>query len=269
MTKYLWMNLKVTLKNPHLIFWAILFIEFWVFMWAYVFGSWLPSDASVIQGYTAAAYSNLLTISISSVAMALVNSILYASRSLRFVTKYTSLSSARFLIENLVSSVFTLLIVSGILFLSTGLVFSSRFGFPIPVDNPVGLAFVTLLGTILIYVLSVTLGLLIIALRAFRFANFLSSLPLIFAFVTYSALWIDFNSAIYLSPFNVLASLMYYYFCSEIPPTGNYFMAGHRTFVNLNLAWLSLLTYILVLTAVSMALLRKVKGVSIEEIRLT
>ena len=193
MTKYLWMNLKVTLKNPHLIFWAILFIEFWVFMWAYVFGSWLPSDASVIQGYTAAAYSNLLTISISSVAMALVNSILYASRSLRFVTKYTSLSSARFLIENLASSVSTLLIVSGILFLSTDLVFSSRFGFPIPIDNPIGLAF-----------------------------------------VTYSALWIDFNSAIYLSPFNVLASLMYYYFCSKIPPTGNYFMAGHRALNLLN-----------------------------------
>jgi len=269
MSKYLWMNLKNMIKNPHLIFWSIFFIEFWVFMWAYVFGSQLPPIAEVIQRFTAAAYGNLLMISISSVAITLVQSILYASKSIRFVTKYTSLSSTRFFIENLASSALTLLIVSGIIFTSTLGIFSLRFGIPIIVENPLGLASITFLGMILIYSLSVMLGLLIIALRIPRFANFLSSLPLIFAFITYANLWVDFKLAVYISPFNSLVSLIYYYFCGDIPPTGNYFMSGQKVLVDLNLALIVVIGYILAFSMLSVALLRRTRGVSIEEIRLS
>jgi hypothetical protein len=42
------MNVKSLLTNPYLIFWSILFIEFWVFMWVFVFGgdfALIPGDA--------------------------------------------------------------------------------------------------------------------------------------------------------------------------------------------------------------------------------
>ena len=39
MTKYLKMNAKSLLTNPYILFWSILYIEFWVFMYAYIFGN--------------------------------------------------------------------------------------------------------------------------------------------------------------------------------------------------------------------------------------
>ena len=42
MTKYFNLNLKLLLTNPSLIFWAIIFVEYWVFMWVFVFSGGLP-----------------------------------------------------------------------------------------------------------------------------------------------------------------------------------------------------------------------------------
>ena len=125
------------------------------------------------------------------------------------------------------------------------------------------------LGTLFIYALSLFLNLFIVTLRAPRSASFISFLPLILAFTAYSALWIDFGSAVYLSPFNCITSVCYYYFSGESPPTGNFFMPGEKTLVNVGLSLSSLIIWLVFLLILDILLLKKMRGVGVEDIRIT
>ena len=97
MTKYLSENFKSMLTNPYLLFWSILFIEFWVVLSFYVFGNTIPPIVEVVRVYMATVYGNLLMLSISTAATGVTMSLLYASRSIRYITKYTRLSPSRFI----------------------------------------------------------------------------------------------------------------------------------------------------------------------------
>jgi hypothetical protein len=271
MTKYLEMNAKSLLTNPSLFFWSILFIEFWVFMWAYVFGgsSGIPPMEEAVRAYTAMGYGNLLMLSLSGACTTIANSLLYSSRSVRFITKYTKLSPTRFLIENLLSSLAVLLVISGIMFMSVFFVFSSKFGlFPLPV-NPAGLAIGTFIGTLFIYALSLFLNFIIIVLKAPKSASFLISfLSLILGYTAYMALWVDFGVASYILPFNCIVSVCYYFFTGQSPPTGNYFTQHTGTLVDANLALASLMIWVIMLIILDVVLLKKMRGIGLEEMRI-
>jgi hypothetical protein len=268
MTRYLEMNAKSLLTNPYIIFWSILFIEFWVFMWAYVFFQEIPSNEEVLRIYTATAYGNLLMLSLSGACVTIASTLLYSSKSIRYVTKYTKLSPSRFLLENLLSSLVVLLAISGIMFMSVLLVFLGRFGVFILPLNLAGLLLSIFLGTLFIYVLSLFLNLAVVVLRAPKSSSFISFLPLLLGFSSYMALWIDFGIASYLSPFNCIVSVCYYYFSGKSPPTGNFFMPGNKTLVDINLALLSLVAWTVALVALDIVLLKKMRGVSADEIRI-
>lgn len=267
MTKYFQMNLKTLLKNPYLLFWSILFIEFWVFMWAYVFGAYTQLNEEAIRRYLAAAYGNLLMLSLSGAAITIANGLLYASKSIRFITKYTKLSPSRFILENLLSSLIGLMIISGVMFVSVMIVFYTKFGMLILPVNFGGLLFGILLSTLFIYVLSLFLNMLIVILRTPKSASFIAFLPIIFAFTAYSALWIDFGIIAYLSPFNCIVSICYYFFSGEKPPTGDYFTPGEKNLVNINYTLASLAIWLAFLIIVNALLLKKMRGIGIEEIR--
>jgi len=268
MTRYLEMNAKSLLTNPYLIFWSIFFIEFWVFMWAYVFGNGIPPIEEAVRAYTAMGYGNLLMLSLSGACITIANSLLFSSRSVRFVTKYTKLSPSRFLLENILSSLIALLAVSGIMFISVFLVFSSKFGmFPLP-TNVGGLIFSTFIGTFFIYAMSLFMNLVIVILRAPKAASFISFLPLILGFTAYMALWIDFGVASYILPFNCIVSVCYYFFAGQSPSTGNYFAPGEKTLVDINLALASLLAWAAMLIVLDIILLKKMRGIGVEEMRM-
>jgi len=270
MTKYFEMNVKSLLTNPYLIFWSILFIEFWILMWVFVFGNEIPPLEEAVRLYMASAYGNLLILSLSGACVTIGGSILYSSKSIRYVTKYTRLSPSRFLFENLVSSLVVLLIVCAVMLLSVIALFYSKFALFIVPVNPIGLAGSLLLSTLFIYALSLFLNLLIVTLKAPKSANFISFLPLIFGFVSYSALWIDFKAAVYVSPFNCITSICYFAASGEIPPAGNFFAPPNsQTLVDVNLALISLIAWTVVLIVVDVLLLRKMRGVGVEEIRTT
>jgi len=221
-----------------------------------------------VRLYMATAYGNLLMLSLSGACVTIGNSVLYASKSIRYVTKYTRLSPSRFLLENLLSSLVVLLTISAIMFASVLAVFYSKFNlFIIPV-NPAGLAASLVLSTLLIYALSLFLNLLIINLKAPKSANFISFLPLIFGFISYSALWIDFKAAVYVSPFNCITSICYYTASGEIPPAGNFFALSGQTMVDVNWALFSLAAWTTLLIVIDVLLLRKMRGVGVEEIRI-
>jgi hypothetical protein len=269
MTKYLKMNAKSLLTNPYILFWSILFIEFWVFMYAYIFGNYIPQIEEAVRNYTATSYGNLLMLSLSGAAVTIGSSLLYSSRSIRFVTKYTKLSPSSFLFENLVSSILALLAISAVMFISITGVFYARFGFLMLPVNPIGLIFGVLLSTLFIYALALFLNLAVIVLRAPKSASFISFLPLILAFTAYAALWVDFGNVTYISPFNCIVSVCYYFFSGQAPPTGNFIGQAGQDLVNMSLATGSLVAWSVILLVIDVVLLRKMRGVGVEEIRAT
>jgi hypothetical protein len=267
MTRYLWMNTKNLLRNPYLIFWSVFFIEFWVIMWAFVFAGNLPQIEEVMRGSVATAWGSLVVLSLSAAASSIAMSLLYSSKSIRYVTKYTKLSPSRFLLENLLSSLAVLATISVIMFFSVLLAFYAKNGvLVLPVD-PVGLIFSTFLGNLFLYALSLFLNLAIIVLRAPRSASFISFLPLMLGFLSYVALWLDFGIVAYISPFNCLTSVGYFNYSGKSAPTGDYLMPGVATLMNMPLAMLSLILWIGFLLSLDIVLLRKMRGVGLEEIR--
>lgn len=269
MTKYVWMNAKSLLTNPYLLFWSVLFIEFWVFMWAYVFGKYVPPMEEAVRLYIAAAFGNLLMLSLSGASVTIASTLLYGSKAIRYVTKYTKLSPARFLVENFASALIVLLAISAIMFLSVVGVFYAKFGFAIMPVNAAGLSFNILLGTVFIYALALFLNSIVVVLRSPKSASFIFFLPLILAFSAYASLWIDFGNLAYFSPFNCIVSTCYYYLSGKAPPTGQLIsaMQNEGTLVDVNMALASLIIWSMILMLLNIFLLRKMRGVSIEEIR--
>ncbi len=269
MTKYLGMHLKLLITNPYLIFWSVLFVEFWILMWAYIFGGYIQATEEAIRDYTATASGTLVILSLSGAAVTIAGSLLHSSRSVRYVTKYTKLSPSRFLFENLVSSVLALLVIAVVMFASVVIVFTVRFGmFPLPL-NPLGLAFAMILGSLFLYALAFFLNSILVVLRAGRSATFIAFVPLLLGFLPYFALWVDFGNAAYVSPFNCLTSLCYYFFSGKAAPTGAFTMPGPKTLMDENLVLISLSAWLVTLVIADVLLLRKMRGIGVEDIRTT
>jgi len=113
------------------------------------------------------------------------------------------------------------------------------------------------------------LNLSVIILRAPKSASFISFLPLILAFTAYAALWVDFGNVTYFSPFNCIVSVCYYFFSGKAPPTGNFLVQAGQNLVNMSLALGSLIAWSGILMVLNIVLLRKMRGVGVEEIRAT
>ncbi len=256
------------LTNPSLIFWAIIFIEYWVFMWAYIFGAGLPPIEEAIRDYTSLAYGSLIVISLSAAATSICYELIYSSKSIKFVTKYTKLSPLRFLAENFTSCFIVLLIVSAIMFASVIGVFCHKFGMFIFPENIAGLIAISLLSAIFLYALSAFLSLLLVVSRAPKSMSFISFTPLILSFLAYGSLWVDFKIFAYISPFNCITALCYHFFSGKQPVTGAFFMSGEKNLMNVTLSAISLGAWTVILLFFAVVLLRKMKGVGIEEIRL-
>jgi hypothetical protein len=159
------------------------------------------------------------------------------------------------------------LTISAVMFVSVLAVFFVRFGFFVLPTNAVGLSFSIVLSTLFMYALSLFLNLLIVVTRAPKSASFISFLPFILGFAAYSSLWIDIKNAAYLSPFNSIVSICYYYFSGQVPPTGNFFMQGEKTLVNMSLAVASLVAWLALLITSDLVLLKKMRGIGVEDIR--
>jgi len=266
MTKYFTLNVKSMLTHPELLFWSIAFIEFWVVMWAYVFGAYVPKVEEAVKIYTADAYGSLLTLSLSATAVGITEAFLHSSRSIRFVTKYTKLSPSRFMAEHMASSMVVLTLVSAVMFASIAGVFTQKFGMYTPPEMPLELVAVTLLGCLFMYAISAFLSLAVVVFKAPRSARFVSYIPLILGFLAYGALWMDFKALAYVSPFNCILALCIYYYSGVKPTTGAFVMGGGVE-MNMGLALCSLVAWVSALTALSILFLRRMKGVGIEEIR--
>jgi len=115
------------------------------------------------------------------------------------------------------------------------------------------------------------LVLLLIVTRRTGSLTIASYAPLILAFIAYSQLWVDLGNLAYIIPFCSIPALIMYHATGAIPPTGSYLqwlsMRGMLTPINLNMAAVSTFSWIAIFMATSLILLRKSRGVPIEEIR--
>jgi len=268
LTKYFSLNLKLLLTNPSLIFWAIIFVEYWVFMWVFVFSGGLPPIEEAVKNYVSLAYGSLVMISLSAVATAICDELIYSSKSIKFVTKYTKLSPVKFLVENFASCFIVLLITSAVMFASVVGLFCYKFGMLVLPENALGLVAISLLSAIFLYALSAFLSLLLVVLRAPKSASFLSFIPLILSFLAYGSLWTDFKNLAYTSPYNCITALCYHFFSGRQPVTGAFLMSNGENLMSVPLSAVSLIAWTLALLILVVVLLRKMKGVGIEEIRL-
>jgi len=243
-------------------------MEYWVFMWAYIFSGGLPPIEEVVRDYTSLAYGSLIIISLSAAATAICNELIYSSKSIKFVTKYTRLSPLRFLAENFASCFIVLLIISAVMFVSIIGLFCYKFGMLILPQNATGLIATSLLSAIFLYAFSAFLSLLLVVLKAPKSASFISFVPLILSFLAYGSLWVDFKILAYISPLNCITALCYHFFSGKQPVTGAFLMLNKGDFMDVSFLASSLIAWTISLFILVVVLLRKIKGIGIEEIRL-
>ncbi len=271
-TRYFSMRVKSLLTNPYLLFWSIAFIEFWVLMWFFVFGKWIPSMEEAVRVYVAEAFGFLGVLSLSAVAVSLTYTSFFSSRSARFVTKFTRLSPRLYVLEEFASSIVAILVPIAVIFVSILLASYAKFGIAPAPKQPLFIFADLLLAGVMMYLWAVVLSYVAIVARAPKTAHFLAYVPLILGFVAYSAMWVDFGVGTYISPFNAISLLTIAHYTGIVPPTGNLVMWRGFTVenpANPALMVASLLVWLAVLTAVSLILVRKAKGVPVEELRIT
>lgn len=277
MTRYFRTYLKALVTNPSLIFWAVIWIAIWVSVWVYVYGVDMPAE--YVKIYQSLTYSSLYVLMISSAAVGITYSLIYSSRAVRYVTKYTKLSPARYHLENALASLAMLSIYTAIyLAMVTGF-FYSRYGLAIPPEKPFEFVGIALLCSLFMYLFSFFLHLLVIISRAPRLVNQLVSFtPVIFGLLlgTLIPLYTDIKWLAIVSPFNAAVALTYYSYSGETLSTGNYVLYLANRFSGrapglgaaeplLALAMISI--WIAILSLLNLILLRKVRGISIEELR--
>ncbi|RLE88375.1 MAG: hypothetical protein DRJ96_01100 [Thermoprotei archaeon] len=275
MSLYLRLKVKDLLTNVELLGWSIGFMEFWVAMWIFVFsgsqavGEW---GVYVVKIDVALAYSFLGLLSISTAAIGLTYSIFHMSRAARYIVKFTKIGPLRLVMEDFLGSLTAILVYAAVIFSSViGLSYLKWRVLALP-ENPLGVLIDLILAGVSYYWLSYTLALLVLVSGRTRALTMTSYLPLIIGFLAYSQLWVDLGDLIYVAPLCALPALLTYHGTGAIPPTGSYlaWLTGTTTLraVNLRLAAISTFAWIAVFIAASLALMRRSRGVPLEEIRL-
>ena len=263
------------LTTPELLGWSIGFIEFWVLMWIFVFSQISAETAwkiYVIKTNIAMAYSFLGLLSMSSVACGLTYSLLYVSRAARYITKFTRVSPLRFMVEDFLGSLVAILIFALVIFISVIGFSYVKWGIIALPENPIGVIVDLVIAGIAFYWFAYTLALAVIVARRTKAITMTSYIPLIIGFIAYSQLWIDLGNLVYIIPLCSLPALLTYHGTGAYPPTGVYFawLTGDKLLpaINLRLAAISVFSWTIIFIVLSLVLLRKSRGIPIEEIRL-
>jgi len=275
MTLYLRLKIKDMLTTPELLGWGIGFIEFWVLMWIFVFSS-VSGETSwkiyVVKANVTLAYSFLGLLSMSSVAIGLSYSLFHMSRAARYITKFTRISTLRFMIEDFLGSLFAILIFALTIFMSViGFSYAKWRILALP-ENPLGVIFDLVIAGVALYWFAYMIALGVIASGRTKAITMTSYIPLILGFVAYSQLWVDLGDLVYIIPLCSLPALLTYHGIGACPPRGAYlfWLSGDKMLpaMNLRLAAISTFTWTIIFITLSLILLRKSKGIPIEEIRL-
>ena len=263
------------LLNPYSWFWGVVFMSFWAAMSAFVFSKGTPEQ--YLLHHFGSTYGQLLILCVGSVAIGIVNSLYYSSFSVRFITKYSKLSTKRFYVEHFLSTIIALMIFALVLWLLQVSFYFIKFGEVYLPKNPVGTIFAVVISVCFIYAFSMFETYVVICLRRPLSAIF-DALPLMLSFIAYAAFWIDFKIYSLAIPFYLISAIMFYFYTNQKPFTGDIignirYLAQYDSVpkgaeLDPILAIASMILWTIALSIASIFLIKKAKGVSIEEIQL-
>jgi hypothetical protein len=300
--------LRSILSNGYLWFWAVAFMAFWLFMGAYVYGARITIEdfskqfpegtprtiideawSKFILHYTAGWYGSIALFSMSAVTIGLVQYIYYSTIPIRYLTKYSKATTSKFYTGFTLAAITGIVVFIIVLLATTILLYSYRFygadfhdyrGLPVPVfknlivpENPIGVLATTIASGVLMYFISSTVALLVVALKKPRALGLASFLPYILSFGLGMAGLIATGGSIHFSPFNIILVLNYHYYANatlvlDEPVTLMWRSAMESTgqVLEPGTLWLALLGWIALFALISIALFKKQKGVSLEQI---
>ena len=281
-TLYLAYRVRSLILNPSVIAWSILFVLFWVFMWVYVFGNELASFKgevwyeSAVKSYVAVMYSSLGIVSMGSVAVALTGSNAVMASSIRYVTRFTRLTSTRLLIKDLSASILVFSTVTATIVASSILLSWHRYGVLVVPEKPLPLVMVLLMLGLFFYLLSIVMTRLILLFAGARILQTaLTMMPLAMSFIPYALLFTKTSEFIaYAYPPIALQALAIEATSGiEVPPTGIVVSLREATVskhleyhVNLATTLVSYLVWITGLALIAVFLSKRIKAVHPEEL---
>ena len=291
-----WKLYRIIVKNilSNYYFWlfSIFFVVFWSFMGAYAFSRNITIEntrralinagtppevvdmvldevwSRVVRSYTGGWYAAVIVVSFAGTAIGLIEVVYYSTIPLRYLSKFSRISSRRILLELVVGS-FVVLLVSFVMLLAvTTLMFSHRFNQLVLPENPAGLLVAGLTYGLFIYVFSMALGLLVVVFRKPGLLSKITFIPLVLA-IAFSMISVHIGGEAYhYSPFISSMNLIYYYYTAVKPPLDQplAFATADYTPVEPLHAWITQISWTLAFTLISLVLLEKQKGVPAEEI---
>ena len=280
--------------------WSVAFLIFWLFMGAYVYGAGVTMEEFIKQFpegtprtiideawnkyvlyYTASWYGSIALFSMSSLAVGLIYYIYYSTIPIRYLIKYSKASVSKFYAGFTLAAITGIMVSVVILIATTTLLFSYRFygvgllkleNLIVP-KSPVGVLATTIAGGVLMYFISSTIALLVVVLRKPRALGLASFLPYVLSFGLGMAGLIATGGSIHFSPYNIILALNYHYYANatlvlDEPVTLMWrsAMEGTGQVLEPGTLWLALLGWIALFALISIALFKKQKGVSLEQI---
>jgi hypothetical protein len=242
-----------------------------------------------ILHYTAGWYGSIALFSMSAVTIGLVQYIYYSTIPIRYLTKYSKATTSRFYTGFTLAAITGIIVFIIVLLVTTILLYSYRFygaelhtnrGLPVPVfknlilpENPIGVLATTIASGVLMYFISSTVALFVVVLRKPRALGFASFLPYILSFGLGMAGLIATGGRIHFSPFNIILLLNYHYYANatlvlDEPVTMMWRseIEGSGQVLEPTTLWLVLLGWITLFAVISIALFKKQKGISLEQI---
>ncbi|MEM1741478.1 MAG: hypothetical protein QXT29_01550, partial [Desulfurococcaceae archaeon] len=222
----------------------------------------------VVRSYTGGWYAAVIVVSFAATAIGLIEVVYYSTIPLRYLSKFSRISSRRILLELVVGSLVVLLVSFVMLLAVTTLMFSHRFNQLVLPENPAGLLAAGLAYGLFIYVFSMVLGLLVVVLRKPGLLSKITFIPLVLA-IALSMISVHIGGEAYhYSPFISSMNLIFYYYTAVKPPLDQplAFATADYTPVEPLHAWITQISWTLAFTLISLLLLEKQKGVPAEEI---
>ncbi|BCU66624.1 hypothetical protein HS7_00610 [Sulfolobales archaeon HS-7] len=267
--------IKRFLTNKYNWGYGVAFVLFWVLMGAYVFSSQMPLEKTPDYYYTAAWTGMAILMTLGTIGIGATAVVSFQTGSLSHLLRFSKLTSKYYVISVYAGTIPSSLVFGILIVACVYLTFSEHFGFNLAPSNMPGLLLASILGGTFMTSLSFFLNLIILKTSR-KMEQLIFFIPLILSYLFgFGYLYLNLSSAVYLSPFTAIDSLiMEFYLNKSIPLNfsslvdGNYLTATGGTVVSPVLAIASLVVWTVVLTFIGIYFVRSVYYKPLEEGRI-
>ena len=256
--------LKSLLTNKPLWGWGIGFTVFWLFMGAFVFGFNMTSRQESL-GYTSVWYSIIGLIASGVIATTISYSVYYANASLAYSFRFTKLTPSTYVLSLMAGTAVVSTIIGVVLMAVSILMYSYKSHYSLIPAMPLQSLGVFFLAGIFMFLIAVILVVSVNNYAGLKSISFVAFVPQIISYIfAFSVLGEPLPVyVIYASPFSDIQRLLlttYYGHRAPINING-----GSGTLLNTNIFIVSLLFWIVLLFAISIILVSRIRPASIEE----